>query len=175
MEDGSEVTRIPAWISYAVQNTDSLLYDGYFWNPPARYEWKHELPGSIRNLRIYECHVGMSSEHGRVNTYSDFSQHVLPKVKESGYNAIQMMAIMEHVYYGSFGYHVTNPFAVSSRYGNPEELKELIDTAHSLGIVVLLDLIHSHASNNVLDGLNHFDGTDHHYFCLLYTSDAADE
>ena len=106
----------------------------------------------------------MSSEDGVINTYKDFRINVLPKIIETGYTAIQMMAIMEHVYYGSYGYHVTNYFAISSRYGTPEDLKELIDTAHKHGIFVLLDIVHSHASMNVLDGLNKFDGTDHQYF-----------
>lgn len=74
------------------------------------------------------------------------------------------MAIMEHAYYGSFGYHVTNFFAISSRFGSPDDLKFLIDKAHSYGIVVLIDLVHSHASTNVLDGLNLLDGTDYLYF-----------
>ena len=106
----------------------------------------------------------MSSEQPIVNTYKDFTENVIPRIAETGYTAIQLMAIMEHAYYGSFGYHVTNFFAVSSRYGTPDDLKKLIDTAHSYGIMVFLDLIQSHASSNVLDGINQFDGTDHHYF-----------
>ena len=71
---------------------------------------------------------------------------------------------LEHAYYASFGYQVTSFFAPSSRYGTPEELKELIDCAHGLGITVLLDIVHSHASSNVADGLNEFDGSDSCYF-----------
>ena len=63
-----------------------------------------------------------------------------------------MMAIMEHAYYASFGYQVTSFFAISSRYGTPEELKSLIDRAHELGLTVLLDVVHSHASKNAEDG-----------------------
>lgn len=74
------------------------------------------------------------------------------------------MAIMEHAYYASFGYQVTSFYAASSRYRTPEELKKLIDTAHQLGLTVLLDLVHSHASKNVMDGLNQFDGTDAGFF-----------
>lgn len=155
--------RIPAWISYA-KASSTVIYDGVYWNPSEPYEFKYSRPEITKSLKIYECHVGMSSEDGIINTYNDFRENVLPKIKETGYNAIQLMAIMEHVYYGSFGYHVTNFFAVSSRYGNPEELKELIDTAHSMGMIILLDVVHSHASMNVLDGLNKFDGTDHQYF-----------
>mgnify|MGYP001059472609 FL=1 len=164
LANGEQAERIPAWANYTVQNVETTLYDAVFWDPPTSYEWKYPLPDPPRSLKVYECHIGMSSEHGVVNTYTDFTEHVLPKIVETGYTAIQLMAIMEHVYYGSFGYHVTNFFAVSSRYGTPDDLKKLIDTAHSYGVYVFLDMIHSHASSNVLDGLNHFDGTDHQYF-----------
>jgi 1,4-alpha-glucan branching enzyme len=113
---------------------------------------------------VYEAHVGISSPELRVSTFKEFTKNMLPRIKHLGYNVIQLMAIMEHAYYASFGYQINSFFAVSSRYGSPEDLKELIDTAHGLGIVVLLDVVHSHASKNVLDGLNEFDGTDHLYF-----------
>ena len=70
----------------------------------------------------------------------------------------------EHAYYGSFGYHVTSFFATSSHYRTPDELKDLVDKAHSLGLFVILDIVHSHAACNVNDGLNQFDGTNHCYF-----------
>jgi 1,4-alpha-glucan branching enzyme len=108
--------------------------------------------------------VGMSSIEPKVSTYREFADTILPKIKKSGYNVVQLMAIMEHAYYGSFGYHVTNFFAISSRSGNPEDLKYLIDKAHEMGLYVLIDIIHSHASSNVLDGFNLFDGTDYLYF-----------
>mmetsp|Transcript_36616 Transcript_36616/g.6546 ORF Transcript_36616/g.6546 Transcript_36616/m.6546 type:complete len:116 (-) Transcript_36616:1348-1695(-) len=106
----------------------------------------------------------MSSEDGKVNSYRDFADNVIPKIAETGYNAIQLMAIMEHPYYGSFGYHVTSFYAISSRCGTPEDLKYLIDTAHSRNMTVLIDLIHSHASSNTNDGISYFDGSDHQYF-----------
>uniref|UniRef100_A0A0K2U7W3 1,4-alpha-glucan branching enzyme n=2 Tax=Lepeophtheirus salmonis TaxID=72036 RepID=A0A0K2U7W3_LEPSM len=115
-------------------------------------------------MKIYECHVGISSWEGKVNTYNDFREHVLPRISNLGYNAIQVMAIMEHAYYASFGYQVTSFFAASSRYGTPEELKALIDRAHELGLFVMLDIVHSHACKNTVDGLNEFDGTDECYF-----------
>ncbi|OAX78912.1 1,4-alpha-glucan-branching enzyme, partial [Emergomyces africanus] len=135
-------------------------------NPPPqdRYTFKHPRPPKPARLRIYEAHVGISSPETRVATYKEFTKNMLPRIHGLGYNAIQLMAIMEHAYYASFGYQVNNFFAASSRYGTPEELKELIDTAHGLGLVVLLDVVHSHASKNVLDGLNMFDGTDNLYF-----------
>ena len=106
----------------------------------------------------------MAQEEGRVGTFDEFTKHILPRIAGLGYNAIQLMAVMEHPYYGSFGYHVSSFFAVSSRFGTPEDLKRLVDTAHGLGLRVLLDLVHSHAVSNVLEGLNGFDGTDFQYF-----------
>lgn len=115
-------------------------------------------------LRIYEAHVGMSSAEEKVNSYRDFADHVLPRIKALGYNCVQLMAIMEHAYYGSFGYHVTSFLAPSSRFGTPEDLKYLVDTAHSMGLLIIMDLVHSHAAKNVNDGINRFDGSDHMYF-----------
>ncbi|KAJ9193916.1 CAZyme family GH13 [Paecilomyces variotii] len=164
---GERIDRLPAWIKRVVQDLSvSPVYEAVFWNPPAeeRYTFKQQRPKRPESLRIYEAHVGISSPETRVATYKEFTNNMLPRIKYLGYNAIQLMAIMEHAYYASFGYQVNNFFAASSRYGTPEDLKELIDTAHSLGLVVLLDVVHSHASKNVLDGLNMFDGTDHLYF-----------
>eukprot|EP00475_Leptophrys_vorax_P007651 TRINITY_DN14849_c0_g1_i1.p1 TRINITY_DN14849_c0_g1~~TRINITY_DN14849_c0_g1_i1.p1 ORF type:complete len:834 (+),score=63.92 TRINITY_DN14849_c0_g1_i1:27-2504(+) len=157
---------IPAWIKFAVQAPGEIPYNGIYYDPPEeeRYVFKNPRPKAPRALRIYEAHVGMSSIEPRVSTYAEFRDTVLPRVRDLGYNAIQLMAIQEHAYYGSFGYHVTNFFAVSSRCGTPDELKSLIDAAHGMGIMVLMDCVHSHASNNVLDGLNMFDGTDGQYF-----------
>ncbi|KAJ3111534.1 alpha-1,4-glucan branching enzyme [Phlyctochytrium bullatum] len=162
---GERIERIPAYIRRATQNLAvSPVYEGVFWNPPEKYVFRNPQPPKPTRLRIYEAHVGISSPEGRVSTYPEFTANVLPRIKSLGYNAIQLMAVMEHPYYASFGYQVTNFFAPTSRCGTPEQLMELIDTAHGMGITVLLDVVHSHASKNVLDGLNMFDGTDHHYF-----------
>ncbi|KAI2641983.1 alpha amylase [Xylaria nigripes] len=166
-KQGELIHRLPAWIKRVTQDLSiSPAYDAIFWNPPEseRYNFKHPRPKKPMSARIYEAHVGISSPELRVTTYKEFTKDMLPRIKGLGYNVIQLMAIMEHAYYASFGYQVNNFFAASSRYGTPEDLKELIDTAHGLGIVVLLDVVHSHASKNILDGLNHFDGTDHLYF-----------
>ncbi|KAI2326414.1 alpha-1,4-glucan branching enzyme [Ophidiomyces ophidiicola] len=165
--EGKQIDRIPAWIKRVTQDLDiSPVYDGIFWNPPKekQYQFKHTRPSKPASLRIYEAHVGISSPETKVASYKSFTDTMLPRIKYLGYNAIQLMAVMEHAYYASFGYQINNFFAASSRYGSPEDLKELIDTAHKLGLVVLLDVVHSHASKNVLDGLNMFDGSDHLYF-----------
>ncbi|KAF9426485.1 alpha-1,4-glucan branching enzyme [Podila epigama] len=163
--DGTRIDRLPAWIHRVTQDLSvSPTYDAVFWNPPTKYQWKNKAPPKPTNIKVYEAHVGIATTEGRVGQFTEFTANVLPRIKKLGYNTIQLMAIMEHAYYASFGYQVTNFFAASSRYGTPEELKELIDTAHGLGITVLLDVVHSHACKNVLDGLNNFDGSEHQYF-----------
>ncbi|KAF1997223.1 glycoside hydrolase family 13 protein [Amniculicola lignicola CBS 123094] len=165
--DGQRQERVPAWITRVTQKlSESPVYDARFWNPPKeeRYVFKNQRPPKPKSVRIYEAHVGISSPEPRVATYKEFTQNLLPRIKHLGYNVIQLMAIMEHAYYASFGYQINSFFAASSRYGSPEDLKELIDTAHGMGITVLLDVVHSHASKNVLDGLNMFDNSDHCYF-----------
>ncbi|KDQ64388.1 glycoside hydrolase family 13 protein [Jaapia argillacea MUCL 33604] len=167
LPSNERIERLPAWITRVTQDLSvSPIYDARFWNPPAdqKYQFKYPKPPKPKSARIYEAHVGISTKEGRVGTYKEFTRDVLPRIHKLGYNTIQLMAVMEHAYYASFGYQVTNFFAASSRYGTPEELKELIDTAHSLSLTVLLDVVHSHACKNVLDGINLFDGTDHLYF-----------
>uniref|UniRef100_A0A8C1SCL2 1,4-alpha-glucan branching enzyme n=1 Tax=Cyprinus carpio TaxID=7962 RepID=A0A8C1SCL2_CYPCA len=126
--------------------------------------FSHPRPPRPSSLRIYEAHVGISSPEEKIASYRNFTRDVLPRIKDLGYNCVQLMAIMEHAYYASFGYQVTNFFAASSRFGTPDDLKHLVDTAHSMGITVLLDMVHSHASSNTEDGLNYFDGTDSCFF-----------
>ncbi|CAN9367810.1 unnamed protein product [Alternaria alternata] len=163
--DHARQERLPAWITRVTQDLNvSPVYDARFWNPPQKYVWKNQRPPKPQSARIYEAHVGISSPEPKVATYKEFTRDILPRIKHLGYNTIQLMAVMEHAYYASFGYQINSFFAASSRYGFPDDLKELIDTAHGMGITVLLDMVHSHASKNVLDGLNMFDGSDHLYF-----------
>jgi 1,4-alpha-glucan branching enzyme len=156
--------RIPAYIRRIVQEDSNKGFVGVYWNPPTPYRFVNPSPKLSSGLRIYEAHVGMATDQEKVGSYNEFTQTVLPHVAKLGYNAIQLMAIMEHPYYGSFGYHVSNLYAASSRFGTPEELKHLLDTAHGLGIIVLLDVVHSHSVKNTQEGLNLFDGTDYQYF-----------
>lgn len=164
---GERIERLPAWITRVTQDLNvSPVYDAVFWNPPKseRYVFKHPRPPKPASVRIYEAHVGISTPELKVATYKEFTQNMIPRIKHLGYNVIQLMAIMEHAYYASFGYQINSFFAASSRYGTPDDLRELIDVAHANGITVLLDVVHSHASKNTLDGLNMFDGSDHQYF-----------
>ncbi len=167
---GEHFDRIPAWIRYALQDASTGLFEGVFWNPPVPHAWTHRTvvpraeAGEEDALRIYESHVGICTAEGKVASYREYADGVLPRVHALGYNTVQLMAVMEHAYYGSFGYQVTSFFAPSSRFGTPDDLKYLVDKAHGLGIRVLLDIVHSHACKNTLDGLNCFDGSDAAYF-----------
>ena len=166
LEGQDPVDKIPAWIKMAVQAPDEIPFNGIYYDPPPEeiYQFKYARPKSPDEVRVYEAHVGMSSIEPKINSYVEFADEVIPRIASLGYNTVQLMAIQEHAYYASFGYHVTNFFAVSSRCGTPDELKYLIDTAHSYGLTVLMDIVHSHASSNSLDGINLFDGTNGQYF-----------
>jgi 1,4-alpha-glucan branching enzyme len=156
--------RIPAYCRRVVQEQGTSHFVGQYWQPPMGFTWQNASPSFVGGLRIYEAHVGMAQEEERVGSFDAFTQNILPRIAALGYNAIQLMAVMEHPYYGSFGYHISNFFAVSSRFGTPEQLKTLIDTAHGLGLRVIMDIVHSHAVKNLHEGLNRFDGTDFQYF-----------
>ncbi|MFH1416960.1 MAG: alpha amylase C-terminal domain-containing protein [Planctomycetota bacterium] len=155
---------LPAYIRRAVYDPRSHDFCGQYWNPPEPFAWQNAPPAIHGSLRIYEAHVGMALEEQRIGTFSEFAQRVLPRIENAGYNALQLMAIQEHPYYGSFGYQVSNFFAPSSRFGTPEDLKALIDAAHGRGLLVFLDLVHSHAVKNIHEGLAYFDGSSHQYF-----------
>ena len=161
---GQLLERIPLYAKRVVQDRHTHLWSCEIVDTPA-YEWQNnDFTPEKGGVRIYECHIGMAQEKEAVGTYTEFRENVLPRIKALGYNTIQIMAIMEHPYYGSFGYQVSSFFAASSRFGTPNELKELIDTAHGMGITVLLDLVHSHAVSNTAEGINEFDGTTHQFF-----------
>ena len=157
-----ELERIPLYATYVLQEADGA------WNGVIRHNrefpWTDENFQPKKELFIYECHIGMAQEEGKVGSYTEFRENVLPRVRALGYNTIQIMAIMEHPYYASFGYQVTNFFAPSSRFGTPEELKALINAAHNMGIAVLLDVVHSHACKNTREGINEFDGSACQFF-----------
>ena len=161
-EDGTHA-RIPAYITRVVQDEATKDFAAQLWLS-APYQWKNKKPNNQDALLIYEAHIGMAQEKEGIGTYAEFEQNILPYIKELGYNTLQLMAIAEHPYYGSFGYHVSNFFAPSSRFGTPEELKSLIDTAHGLGLKVIMDIVHSHTVKNTNEGLNNFDGSGEQYF-----------
>ncbi len=163
--DIGDKLRIPAYINRVIQDEDTKNFSGQLWFSPP-FDWRNDdfKIGKLGELFIYEAHVGMSQEKEGLGTYIEFTENILPRIKKAGYNAVQLMAIQEHPYYGSFGYHVSNFFAPSSRFGTPEDLKSLILTAHSMGIAVIMDLVHSHTVKNLNEGLNQFDGSETQYF-----------
>ena len=163
--DGGVGERIPAWIRRVVQDHQTKIFSAQVWEPEQPYVYKHKkIKPTIDPLLIYECHIGMGTAEEKVGTYDEFRRNVLPRIVKDGYNAIQIMAIQEHPYYGSFGYHVSSFFAASSRFGTPEELKQLIDDAHGMGVAVIMDIVHSHAVKNETEGLGRFDGSYGQYF-----------
>ena len=163
--NGGQGERVPAWATRVVQDDTTYIFSAQVWAPenPYRFKKKKFTPNTSP-LLIYECHIGMAQEDERVGTYREFRETVLPRIIKAGYNAIQIMAVQEHPYYGSFGYHVSSFFAPSSRFGTPDELKELIDEAHANGIAVIMDIVHSHAVKNEVEGLGRFDGTPDQFF-----------
>ena len=163
--NGGEGERIPAWARYVVQDPVTHIFSAKLWMPENPYKFKiRKFRPTVSPLKIYECHIGMATEEERIGTYDEFRINVLPRIVKAGYNCIQIMAIQEHPYYGSFGYPVSNFFAASSRFGTPDELKQLIDEAHKNNISVIMDLVHSHAVKNEVEGLARFDGTPYQYF-----------
>ena len=163
--EGGEGERIPAWANRVVQDETTKIFSAQVWAPEKPYHFRKKVfRAKTDPLMIYECHVGMSQQEEKVGTYNEFRENVLPRVAAAGYNCIQVMAIQEHPYYGSFGYHVSSFFAPSSRFGTPEELKELIDEAHRMGIAVIMDIVHSHAVKNENEGLGNLAGDPNQYF-----------
>ncbi len=162
--DGGDGFRLPSYANYVVQDGDSSNFNAQVYR--SEYQWRHQPPVAKQEhpLLIYEAHTGMSSQEEKVSSYKEFAQTIIPRIARAGYNAIQLMAIQEHPYYGSFGYHVSNFFAPSSRFGTPDELKYLIDTAHKNGLLVIMDIVHSHAVKNEDEGLANFAGRSTQYF-----------
>ncbi len=163
--EGGQGERIPAWCRRVVQDDATKIFSAQVWAPETPYEFKKKNFKPKRNpLLIYECHIGMSQDAEKVGTYNEFRENVLPRVVAEGYNCLQIMAIQEHPYYGSFGYHVSSFFAPSSRFGTPDELKQLIDEAHAAGLTVIMDMVQSHAVKNEIEGLGNLAGDPCQFF-----------
>ncbi len=163
--EGGKGERIPSYVNRVIQDDKTKIFNAQVWKPEQPYKWKIEdfVPPATAPL-VYEAHIGMATQEEKTGTYREFTEKILPIIIKSGYNTIQLMAIQEHPYYGSFGYHVSNFFAPSSRFGTPDDLKEMVDSAHMAGIRVIMDLIHSHSVKNVNEGLGLFDGSPGQYF-----------
>ena len=161
---GGSGERLPAYAVRCVQDEQTKSFSAQVWSPDKKYRWKKKYTRTFKNPLTYEVHIGMGVEEEKVGTYNEFRENVLPYIAELGYNTIQIMALQEHPYYGSFGYQVANFFAVSSRFGTPDEFKQLVDEAHGYGIAVIMDVVHSHAVSNEVEGLSKFDGSEDLYF-----------
>ena len=162
---GGSGERIPAYATRVVQDRETSIFSAQVHAPKRAYAWHDKgFEPDTAPLLIYECHIGMAQQSEGVGTYEEFRKNILPRIEKDGYNAIQIMAIQEHPYYGSFGYHVSSFYAASSRFGTPEELKRLVDDAHGRGIAVIMDIVHSHAVKNENEGLGRLDGTVDQYF-----------
>ncbi len=162
---GGKGDRIPAYARRVVQDPETLIFNAQVWRPAAAYQWKcQKFQRPSEAPYVYEAHIGMAQQEEKIGSFREFSSKIIPRIVDGGYNTIQLMAIQEHPYYGSFGYQVSNFFAVSSRFGSPDDLRALVDEAHCAGLVVLMDIIHSHAVNNETEGLSRFDGTLYQYF-----------
>lgn len=159
-----EGERIPAYATRCVQDETTKQFSAQIWDSPVPYKWKNKFAKKTENPLIYEAHIGMAGEERAVASFRNFTKNVLPRIAALGYNTLQIMALQEHPYYGSFGYQVSSFFALSSRFGTPEDFKELVDKAHALGIAVIMDIVHSHAVKNEVEGLSRFDGTYDLYF-----------
>ncbi|RCX02278.1 1,4-alpha-glucan branching enzyme [Schleiferia thermophila] len=141
--------------------TASIIWkDDYRWNDQ---KWKANL--SLRNsldcpMSIYEVHLGswMRNADGTSLSYRQMIEKLVPYVKKMGYTHVEFMPVMEHPFFGSWGYQITGYYAPSSRYGSPEDFKALIDAFHSEDIGVILDWVPSHFPGD-LHGLVRFDGT----------------
>ncbi len=164
VSNGQELERIPLYARRVLQDPQTTGWNAVIYDPQEEFRWTDRRFKPQKNLFVYECHIGMAQEEGKVGSYDEFRENVLPRIKALGYNTVQIMAVAEHPYYASFGYQVTNLFAASSRFGRPEGLKRLVNEAHKLGIAVLLDVVHSHACRNTREGINEFDGTVYQFF-----------
>ena len=161
--DGAD-ERIPTYATRVIQDPSTHIFSAQVWDPPFTYRWKHPTPPKPLHPIIYEAHVGMASQQEKIATFQEFSENVIPRIKSLGYNTLQLMALQEHPYYGSFGYQVSSFFAPSSRFGTPEDLMHLIDVAHAAGLSVIMDIVHSHAVSNPREGIAYIDGNSRLYF-----------
>ncbi|MDD7564717.1 MAG: alpha amylase C-terminal domain-containing protein [Alloprevotella sp.] len=163
--EGGSGERIPAWCQRVVQDDNTKIFSAQVWAPETPYEFKKKNFRPKRDpLLIYECHIGMAQDAEKVGTYDEFRENILPRIVKEGYNCLQIMALQEHPYYGSFGYHVSSFFAASSRFGTPDDLKRLIDEAHKQGVAVIMDLVQSHAVKNEVEGLGNLAGDPNQFF-----------
>ncbi len=143
--------------------TASVLWDlGYAWHDDEWMRGRGERATLASPISIYEVHLGSWwrewGEPGRLPGYRELAARLIDHVLGLGFTHVEFLPLMEHPFYGSWGYQVTGFFAPSSRYGTPQELMELIDDLHRAGIGVILDWVPSHFATDAF-ALGRFDGT----------------
>ena len=149
---GGSGLRIPAFARKVSQDEKSRLFTAMVWEPEEKYLFKHPVPPRPGSTLIYEAHPGMAQEEEKIGTFKEFREKILPKIAAGNYNTLQLMGVVNHPYYASFGYHVANFFAIADRFGTPEEFKELVDAAHGMGSGSLLILFTPTLSATKLKG-----------------------
>ncbi|MGK7392352.1 MAG: 1,4-alpha-glucan branching protein GlgB [Candidatus Cyclobacteriaceae bacterium M2_1C_046] len=144
--------------------TASIVWDStrHKWNDKKWLDKRKKKVGEPQPYSVYEVHFGSwkrkVEEDNRSLTYREMADELVDYVKEMGFTHVEFLPVMEHPFYGSWGYQITGYFAPSSRYGSPEDLKYMIDAFHKAEIGVILDWVPSHFPGDA-HGIYRFDGT----------------
>jgi 1,4-alpha-glucan branching enzyme len=141
----------------------SIVWDlDYQWNDQQWMAGRSRRQGLTKPMAIYEMHVGswkrIVKEGNRSLSYREIAPQLADHLHHLGYTHVEFMPIMDHPFFGSWGYQITGYFAPSGNYGTPQDLMFLIDTLHQRGIGVILDWVPSHFPGDE-HGLAYFDGT----------------
>lgn len=143
--------------------TASIIWDPeYKWTDGEWLDQRKQVAGKPKPYAVYEVHMGSwkkkAEDGGRSLHYGEMAEELTAYVKDMGFTHVEFMPVMEHPFYGSWGYQVTGYFAPTSRFGQPEDFMYMIDRLHAAGIGVILDWVPSHFPGDA-HGLFRFDGT----------------
>ena len=152
-----------AFYAQAPPETSSVVWDlGYSWGDRSWMNERHARNSMHAPMAIYEVDLGswqrVPEENHRRLTYREMAPRLADHVKRTGFTHVEFMPVMEHPFYGSWGYQVTGFFAPTSRYGTPQDFMYMVDYLHQQDIGVILDWVPSHFPNDE-HGLTFFDGT----------------
>ncbi len=143
--------------------TASVVWDlGYEWSDQPWMRDRHARNSLQSPFSVYELHIGswrrVPEQNNRSLTYRELADYLPEYLKDSGFTHVEFMPVMEHPFYGSWGYQITGFFAPTSRYGTPQDFMHLVDRLHQAGVGVILDWVPSHFPSDA-HGLVYFDGT----------------